>query len=128
MSWSTGLLAMWDDFETMLNGTVLCGAMALCLPAKNTMDLNDGRASCGIPSDKCLPMVKNCGCSSRDAAFTVNCMLCCAFPCIAAYWRMEIRNVYGIDGHICGDCAACLCCFPCMVMQESREIKKRGVP
>jgi Cys-rich protein (TIGR01571 family) len=127
-SFSTRFLIWVLEFEsTVLNGTVLCGAMTFCIPAKNTMDLNDGRASCGIPSDRCLPMVKNCGCSSRDAAFTANCLLCCVFPCIAAYWRMELRNVYGIDGHLCGDCAACLFCFPCMVMQEAREIKKRGV-
>jgi len=126
MSWSTGLLGIWDDFEVMLNSTVLCGALVPLIPSRNALDLNNGSAACGLRHGFIVQMCSPCGCNDRDAAFGLNLMLCCIFPAIMVFWRKQLRDTYSIDGSILGDCMACALCFPCAVMQESRELKKRG--
>ena len=127
MAWSTGLLSFWDDFETMLNSTVLCGALMPLIPARNALDLNNGHATCGIRHGILVRMCSNCGCNDRDAAFSVNLILCAVFPPVLVFWRKQLRETYSIEGSIMGDFMACMFCFPCAVMQESRELKKRGV-
>jgi len=124
--WSTGILAFWDDFETLLNGTVMCGAMIILMPAHNNLELLDGQASCGLGVRRIMPFVKDIGCSERDAAYMINCLLFSAFPFMAVYWRKQMRDMYAIKGSIIGDLGACVLCFPCMVMQEAREMKIRG--
>ena len=124
-SWSTGLLAFWDDFETMLNGTVLCGAMVVLMPARTNLDLVGGTATCGIPTVKLMPCVEPLGCSEQDAAYCANLAICMAFPPIMIFWRKQMRDMYSIKGSIPGDLVSCILCFPCMAMQEAREIKMR---
>jgi len=36
--------------SAVLNGTALCGAMALLMPARTNLDLSNGGATCGIPT------------------------------------------------------------------------------
>mmetsp|Transcript_45459 Transcript_45459/g.108495 ORF Transcript_45459/g.108495 Transcript_45459/m.108495 type:complete len:144 (+) Transcript_45459:354-785(+) len=124
--WSTGLCSIWDDFETMLNATALCGGLLMCLPAKNNVDLNGGNAMCGLGGGPFTPLFKDCGCSDADIALAINFSIFMAFPPIAVMWRKQVRDTFSIDGSMRGDALACAFCFPCMVMQESREIKKRG--
>jgi Cys-rich protein (TIGR01571 family) len=126
-SWSTGLLSIWDDFEVMLNATVLCGTLVPLIPARNALDLNNGAAACGLRHGLVQRAFAKCGCNDRDAAYGLNLALCCCFPPIMIFWRKQMREVYSIDGSILGDAAAVCMCFPCAVMQESRELKKRGM-
>jgi len=65
--WSTGLLSLWDDFEVMLNSTVLCGALVVLIPARNALDLNHGQAACGLKTGLMVRLCGNCGCNDRDA-------------------------------------------------------------
>ena len=126
-TWTTGLLSIWDDFETMLNSTVLCGALIVLLPARNALELNNGHAACGVRHEMLARAFNSCGCSNKDAAMSINLALCCLFPPIAVFWRRQMRDIYSIDGSMLGDLQAYLFCFPCAVMQECRELKKRGV-
>ena len=126
-TWTTGLLSIWDDFETMLNSTVLCGALIVLLPAHNALELNNGHAACGARHEMLARAFNSCGCSNKDAAMSINLALCCLFPPIAVFWRRQMRDIYSIDGSMIGDLQAYLFCFPCAVMQECRELKKRGV-
>lgn len=126
-TWSTGLLSLWDDFETMLNSTVLCGALIVLVPARNALELSNGQASCGLRHAFVQRMCSNCGCNDQDAAYCLNLIVCCMFPPIMVFWRKQMRDTYSIDGTMMGDCGAVACCFPCAVMQESRELKRRGV-
>ncbi|KIJ22924.1 hypothetical protein M422DRAFT_196528 [Sphaerobolus stellatus SS14] len=57
---------------------------------------------------------------------------CCGHACLlycGFYWilqmnlRGEVRRRYNIDGGGCGDCMAALCCHPCELTQDSREIE-----
>mmetsp|Transcript_20236 Transcript_20236/g.39291 ORF Transcript_20236/g.39291 Transcript_20236/m.39291 type:complete len:143 (+) Transcript_20236:91-519(+) len=123
--WSTGLLAFWDDFETMLNGTVMCGAMVVLMPARTNLDLVGGTATCGFPSTKIMPCVEHFGCSEQDAAYCVNLSLCVMCPLLTVFWRKQMRDMYSIKGSVPGDLLACALCFPCMAMQEARELKMR---
>ena len=125
-SWSTGLLSFWDDFETMLNSTVLCCALVPMMPARNALDLTNGQPACGMRHGLLARLCGNCGCNDRDAAFTINLILCTLFPPILVFWRKQLRDTYSIEGTMLGDFMACTFCFPCAVMQESRELKKRG--
>ena len=65
--WSTGLLSLWDDFEVMLNSTVLCGALVVLIPARNALELNNGQAACGLKTGLMVRLCGNCGCNDRDA-------------------------------------------------------------
>ena len=48
-------------------------------------------------------------------------------PNLISQLPSELQSVtFSIDGSVRGDLLACACCFPCSVMQEAREIKKRG--
>ena len=38
-----------------------------------------------------------------------------------------MRAMFGIEGAWAGDICVFVCCFPCMVMQESRELKARNM-
>ena len=45
-------------------------------------------------------------------------------PCIAGRGgRNNIRNRYNLDGDGVSDCASHICCSPCSLTQESREIE-----
>jgi len=46
----------------VLNATALCGSMLVCLPAKNNVELNGGKATCGLRGGPILRMTKDCGC------------------------------------------------------------------
>mmetsp|Transcript_21938 Transcript_21938/g.44445 ORF Transcript_21938/g.44445 Transcript_21938/m.44445 type:complete len:104 (+) Transcript_21938:135-446(+) len=89
--------------------------------------MNDGKPSCGIKAEWLAKMFRNCGCTDRDAAFTINFTLFAMFPWIAIFWRKQIRDFYSIDGSLLGDFLACCFCCPCTTLQESRELKKRGI-
>ncbi|KAK3406014.1 hypothetical protein EUGRSUZ_K02209 [Eucalyptus grandis] len=41
-------------------------------------------------------------------------------------YRTKLRGLYSIRGNQCGDCFAHLCCQPCALCQEYRELKNRG--
>ena len=71
--------------------------------------------------------VTSCGCSDRDAGHCINLALCAAMPFMPILWRRQMRSMFGIDGGTTGDIVVCACCFPCMVMQESRELKSRNI-
>ncbi|CAF1413073.1 unnamed protein product [Rotaria sordida] len=65
---------------------------------------------------------------------------CCAFCCV--YWLLEgcylcwlphyfkrgkLRSIYNLrEDPTCGDIPATLCCGPCALCQEAREMKSRG--
>ncbi|GHP02265.1 hypothetical protein PPROV_000102200 [Pycnococcus provasolii] len=45
--------------------------------------------------------------------------------CFAMYMRANIREKYGIEGGMTGDCLAHLVSYPCALTQEYRMLKKR---
>jgi len=50
---------------------------------------------------------------------------CCCF--IHAFKREQLREKYGLEESICGDCFTTCFCGPCAICQEAREIKVRGM-
>jgi len=72
-----------------MSSTLLCGALNLCIPARNAVDLNGGKASCRMSARQSTVAnaFRGWGCSDRDAALSINMALCAAFPCMAIFWR-----------------------------------------
>jgi len=56
-------------------------------------------------------------------ALTANCSLCW-IPHM--FEREKIRAKYNLKEDPCGDCPVTLCCSPCALCQEAREMKSRG--
>ncbi|XP_070191239.1 placenta-specific gene 8 protein-like [Littorina saxatilis] len=56
---------------------------------------------------------------------------CCCMPfCVAGAilpMRTKVRTMGGIQGSICNDCLASVCCLPCAVCQLSREMDNMGL-
>jgi hypothetical protein len=81
------LLSIWDDFEVMLNSTVLCGALVVLIPARNALDLNNGHAACGLKTDLMVKLCGNCGCNDRDAGTDMRVRTRLAgMPCLCLRW------------------------------------------
>ena len=40
--------------------------------------------------------------------------------------RKVLREKYGLKEEPCGDCPTTLCCSPCALCQEAREMKSKG--
>jgi len=62
--------------------------------------------------------------------FSGDCFLhCCLTGCAGCGWALQmgvrgsIRSRYHIQGGSCGDCMSALCCTPCELTQESRELE-----
>mmetsp|Transcript_22700 Transcript_22700/g.52963 ORF Transcript_22700/g.52963 Transcript_22700/m.52963 type:complete len:142 (-) Transcript_22700:245-670(-) len=126
MSWSTGLLAIFDDYEIYSHATNCCGVGLLVMPVRVGLEVFDGGPTCPVPVDLMVSLFQRAGCHERDVALTLNAILFGICPCVRIYWRKKLRNYYSIDGSVLGDCFAATCCFPCAVCQESREVKRRG--
>jgi Cys-rich protein (TIGR01571 family) len=64
------------------------------------------------------------------------CGMCCVYILAAECYlcwvphmmkRKRLREKYGLkENPECGDCLTTLCCGPCAVCQEARELKSRG--
>ncbi|CAC5376203.1 unnamed protein product [Mytilus coruscus] len=55
----------------------------------------------------------------------------CAPACVPGgdiILRNRIRSVGGIRGSMCDDCLVIVCCGPCAVCQEARELTNMGIP
>ncbi|GJP34442.1 hypothetical protein CLOM_g18885 [Closterium sp. NIES-68] len=49
----------------------------------------------------------------------------CGFAYSCGY-RTRLRHKYDLPESPCGDCLTHLCCLPCALCQENRELKNRG--
>mmetsp|Transcript_36489 Transcript_36489/g.84605 ORF Transcript_36489/g.84605 Transcript_36489/m.84605 type:complete len:113 (-) Transcript_36489:10-348(-) len=97
------------------------------MPLRIGLELFDGGPTLPIPVDLLIKFFSAWGCLERDVALTLNGLLFMLLPCPThVYWRRQLRHLYSIDGTLIGDCGATMCCFPCAVCQESREVKRRG--
>jgi len=65
-------------------------------------------------------------CLTHCCAYSLMSLIgCCCF--IHAVERGQLREKYGLEEHVCGDCFITCCCAPCAICQEAREIKTRGM-
>lgn len=65
------------------------------------------------------------------------CLMCCAYSCLTSCYlcwlphifeRKALREKHGLrEDSTCGDIPATICCGPCAICQESREMKLRGI-
>eukprot|EP00824_Muranothrix_gubernata_P020041 TRINITY_DN40264_c0_g1_i1.p2 TRINITY_DN40264_c0_g1~~TRINITY_DN40264_c0_g1_i1.p2 ORF type:complete len:133 (-),score=27.34 TRINITY_DN40264_c0_g1_i1:98-448(-) len=52
--------------------------------------------------------------------------LCDYLFCPPEYFtRQQIRAKYGMEEAVCGDCMLMICCGPCALCQDARELKAR---
>eukprot|EP00296_Roombia_truncata_P008642 JP447140.1.p1 GENE.JP447140.1~~JP447140.1.p1 ORF type:complete len:145 (+),score=29.78 JP447140.1:22-435(+) len=123
MSWSTGLLGAFDDFEVFMYAST--GA-AFLLPAHYSVDVYNGSAAFGLPGAKIGSTFKSCGCTERDGACLINGALLECFAPIWIFYRGALREKYSIEGSLLADVVVFCCCPICGIMQDAREMKKRG--
>jgi len=63
--------------------------------------------------------------------------MCCAYSILGGcylcwlphcYERTALREKYNLrESEECGDLLATICCGPCAICQEARELKSRGI-
>ncbi len=53
------------------------------------------------------------------------CGLCC---CVGASTRAALRGRFSIAGGFLGDCFSHMCCAPCALTQEKRELDAMNIP
>eukprot|EP00210_Caulerpa_lentillifera_P007007 g6701.t1 len=103
VDWSSGLYDCLDDA-----GICVWGVCCLpCLFGENTYGLYATDTESG-------PFILTC------------CLYLACLPfysCIGGLFRNDLRRKYGLKHEPCGDCVVHLCCFPCAICQEAREIK-----
>eukprot|EP00803_Ostreobium_quekettii_P008191 evm.model.scf_3073.3 EVM.evm.TU.scf_3073.3 scf_3073:9662-10459(-) len=110
--WSSGLFACFDDAGLCIWGLLF----PACLYADNVAFISK-RQKQGAPQSAgtgwCCPCLTYCLC------FYCSC-------CIAGLYRNDLRRKYRLMQEPCGDCTVHLCCSPCGLCQEAREIKVSG--
>jgi Cys-rich protein (TIGR01571 family) len=61
--------------------------------------------------------------------------MCCVYTLLANFYlcwvphlfeRQALRKKYNLKAEPCDDCPTTLCCGPCALCQEARELKARG--
>ncbi|XP_057957897.1 cell number regulator 1-like isoform X2 [Malania oleifera] len=103
--WSTGLCHCCDDpancFITCFCPCVTFGQIAEIV--------NQGSTACGV-SGTIYGLLGLTG-----------------FPCLySCFYRSRLRGQYDLVEAPCADCLVHLCCEPCSLCQEYRELKNRG--
>lgn len=149
--WQTGLFGMFDDLpicascrrpccraRARVRGlaadaanagprhAVIYHSLGPCLLVNNSVILHNKNPVC-LTSGLVTGMCGSMGCNDADGACLINLCVTSVLPCIYFVWRKDIRNKFGISGDAMGDCVACWCCRICANMQDSRELKIRGV-
>ena len=92
---------------------------------------NDGKICCY--GCCCTPCLFGSNAKKIDGK---NCFLmCCIYGlasnfylcCVPHYFeRQKLREKYSLKEDSCGDLPATICCSPCALCQEAREMKSRG--
>jgi hypothetical protein len=89
-----------------------------------------------------------CGCTFKDLGVCLNLVYVFLCPCTLCWWRSKLRKIRKLEvlfwehklscsrtltntshtqGSCFGDHFSTLCCCPCSICQQTREIKLRGV-
>ena len=109
--WTYGLLSCCEDTGLCCDA-FLCG---VCQQARLHDAVLGGKSNsfnCGVC---CLLML---------GGLCLGELPCCLHRC---YLRGALRDHVGVEGSVCGDCVASLCCGGCVVCQGHRELKTHGV-
>ncbi|KAF8811653.1 PLAC8-domain-containing protein [Phlegmacium glaucopus] len=110
--WSNGLCGCFGDFGTCI--------VAWCFPC---ITYGQVKRRYEHLNSKGYPDPDNGGCCSSDCLIH-GCLTSCGFGWVLQMGtRSSIRGRYSIKGGSCGDCCTALCCTPCELVQESRELE-----
>ncbi|KAF8960423.1 PLAC8 family-domain-containing protein [Flammula alnicola] len=110
--WSNGLFDCFGDFGTFI--------VSCCLPC---VTYGQVKRRYEHLNQKGYPDPEHGGFCTSDCMINGCLALCgCGFI-MQMTTRGSLRSRYNIQGGGCGDCCTALCCTPCELTQESRELE-----
>ncbi|CAF1009136.1 unnamed protein product [Adineta steineri] len=104
--WKESLCGCFNDGYTCCYGLWCC----CCLYGQNAAKIDSHSTCLTHTCVYCLMSLLGC---------------CCV---IHAVKRGQLRENYGLEEDVCGDCFVTCCCPLCAICQEAREMKVRGHP
>ncbi|KDR71290.1 hypothetical protein GALMADRAFT_127188 [Galerina marginata CBS 339.88] len=113
--WSEGLFGCFGDV-----GTCILACFCPCVVYNNVRHRYTRLTATGSSNPHRTEHGGVCSPSCMTHALI---SLCCFSPVLQAWQRKSIRAHYNIKGGDAEDCCTALCCGPCELTQESRELE-----
>ncbi|XP_030468110.1 protein PLANT CADMIUM RESISTANCE 2-like [Syzygium oleosum] len=105
--WSAGLFSCFDDVPTCC-----LSFWCPCITFGRIAEIVDRGSVCNMPLN--------------GAIYTAITLLTGCGWCYSCFYRSKIRQQYQLQEAPCADCLVHFCCESCALMQEYRELERRG--